>query len=189
MNLLCLSTELTSTEFASWVQAIGSILAIIAAALIAIWQTGKQHRSALRLQIAEHERVRNALAQTLSILATNCAKAVSHISLQLRDREAIHEVGTGVRYLDIGEVRRIDATLANIPLQGLPHTLVTSTMTLSALVRQFLAKIDMAIRAHRQMDAAAFNELFTFIEFTNQSLDATVRDISTVVDSRHSTRA
>ncbi len=49
MNTLCLTTNLTSAELAAWVQAIGSIVAIIAVVLIAVWQANKQHRSALAL--------------------------------------------------------------------------------------------------------------------------------------------
>ena len=53
MNTICLTTNLTSAELAAWVQAIGSIVAIIAVVLIAVWQANKQHRNALALHRAE----------------------------------------------------------------------------------------------------------------------------------------
>lgn len=181
MDPPCLSTALTSAEFAAWVQAIGSIVAILAAALIAIWQARVQHRGALALQIAEHERVRVELGKTLSVLAASSVSAVAHISQQLSTRDAVHNVGHEELFLDLGEVRRLDASLAHIPLHGLPETLVTPTMILSALVRQYLAKVEMALRVHRQMDAAAFEDLFEFFEFTNTGLNATRQDIANEV--------
>ncbi len=53
MNTLCLTTNLTIVELAAWVQAIGSIVAIITVVLIAVWQANKQHRSSLILHRAE----------------------------------------------------------------------------------------------------------------------------------------
>ena len=43
MNTLCFASNLTSTEWAAWLQAIGSILAILGATGIAVWQARKQH--------------------------------------------------------------------------------------------------------------------------------------------------
>ncbi|MEZ0211223.1 MAG: hypothetical protein ACAH08_09720 [Methylophilus sp.] len=46
MYKICLFSNLTSTELASWIQAIGSILAIITSAFIVWWQVNRQNRLA-----------------------------------------------------------------------------------------------------------------------------------------------
>ena len=182
MNNLCLMTNLTSAELAAWVQAVGSVLAIVAAALIAIWQSRSQHRSAMQLHRAEQRHARVELSKTLSMLAKNCAKAVAYSSARLRDRESVYSIAEGDMHFDLGELRRIDNAIAGIPLYSLPDTLVTSTMILSATVRQFIEKVEMALRLHRQMDADAFEDLFRTIGEMNKSLKKTCEDIETEVD-------
>jgi hypothetical protein len=181
MNTVCLTTNLSSAELAAWVQAIGSVLAIIAAFLIAFFQSRLQHRSALVLHRKEQRHARMAMAKTLSALATNCAKAIAHSSAKLRDREAVHKIAEGEVYFDLGELRRIDTAMASIPLYSLPDTLVSPTMIISATLRQFIDKVEMALRVHRQMDSAAFEDLFRVFGEMNDSLRATCEDVEAEV--------
>src|SRR5437879_581950 len=95
MNELCFMSNLTSTEWAAWVQALGAIAAIIGAAWIAIYQSHAQHLSALSLQeksVREHEL---ALAKTLDRLAANCLGAMDLFISKLDTRQAIHNYGDG----------------------------------------------------------------------------------------------
>ena len=140
MNTLCITTNLTSAELAAWVQAIGSVVAIIAAALIAIWQGRIQYRNALAIHRAEQRHTRVELSKTLYVLASNYAKAMAYFTGQLSDREAVHNIAEGRVHFDFGELSRIDAAISGIPLHNLPDSLVTPTMLLSATVRQFREK-------------------------------------------------
>jgi hypothetical protein len=175
-------TNLTSAELAAWVQAVGSVLAILAAALIAIWQSRAQHRSAMQLHRAEKRQARVELSKTLSVLAKNCSKAVAYGSGRLSDRETIHRIAEGDVHFDLGELRRVDNAIAGIPLHSLPDTLVTSTMILSATVRQFTEKTEMALHLHRKMDAAAFEDLFRTFGEINESLKKTCEEIEAEVE-------
>ena len=179
MNTLCISTDLTSGELAAWVQAIGSVVAIFAAASIAIWQGRKQYRNALDLHMEEQRYTRIKLTKTLSVLAENAAKAMVYLTGQMNSRQAVHDIAGGIVHFDSGELSRIDAAIAGIPLHNLPHSLVTPTMLLSGTVRQFREKTEMAIRAHRKMDAAAFEDLFRTLGEMNESLEKTCGDIAT----------
>lgn len=181
MQTLCFFTNLTSAEWAAWVQAIGSILAIIAAAWIAIHQAKLQHQNALQLHITEQQSAKLDIANTLFVLATNSSIAMKHISGQLKDRESIYQVAEGLIHCDIGELQRIDAHLNAIPLHSIPSPLVTPTMVLGATLRQFKDKAEMALRAHRQMDAAMFEDFFRTIEEMNTSATATSQDIQTEI--------
>jgi hypothetical protein len=89
MDTLCFLSNLTSAEWAAWVQALGSVAAIIAAAWIAIQQARLQHRNALNLHMTEQRSERVDIAKTLSVLAINSSKAMRHIAGQLNDRESV----------------------------------------------------------------------------------------------------
>ena len=183
MNELCFLSNLTSSEWASWVQAIGSIIAIIAAAWIAVHQAKLQHKSALELHRTARRTARAEVAGTLSALAENSAKAMAHVGGQLRDREAVHQAAEGLIRCDIGEVRCLDSYLGAIPLHELPDSLVTLTMVLGSTVRQFREKIEMALRLHRQMDAAMFEDFFRTLTQMNESVRAICKDISEKVQA------
>jgi len=174
-------TNLSNTELAAWIQAVGSILAIIAAFLIAFLQSRAQYKNSLALRREEQQSARVSIAKTLSVLAKNSAKAVAHSTSKLQDREAVHNIADGIVYFDLGELRRIDAALSSIPLHSLPDTLISPTMNISATVRQFVAKVEMALRFHSQMDGAAFNDLFRVFGEMNESLGATCNDIEAEV--------
>lgn len=174
----CVSASAGTSEIAAWVQAIGSILAIIAAAWIAIWQSRTQHRSAMALYKAEQRHTHAELSKTLLVLAKNSARAMVHFSGLLTDREAVHRMGSGEVYPNLGELRRIDKAIESIPLHSLPDTLVTPTMILSSTVRQFMEKVEMALRFHREMDAAAFEDLFRTLAEMNTSVKQTCEEIA-----------
>lgn len=181
MQTLCFLSNLSSAEWAAWVQALGSVAAIIAAAWIAIHQSKIQHRNALELHKTELRSAQIDIAKTLSVLAVNSSKAMKHIASQLHDREAIHLVAEGLVHCDLGELSRIDTYLSSIPLHSIPYSLVTPTMVLEATVRQFKNKTEMALRLHRQMDATMFDDFFRTVQEMSASLEATCRDFETEV--------
>ena len=78
MNELNDITNIASSEWPAWVQAIGSIVAIIGAAGIAIWQSKKQHQNSLELLSAEHRLARLETAQALLSLSTSSLKMLNH---------------------------------------------------------------------------------------------------------------
>jgi hypothetical protein len=67
MTTLCFPSALTSSEWAAWVQAVGSILAVLGAASIAVWQARERNASALRLQSKERAERCNDLALALYV--------------------------------------------------------------------------------------------------------------------------
>jgi hypothetical protein len=185
MNTLCFASNLTSEEWAAWVQAIGTIIAILAAMGIAMWQSRQQHKSALALHKAEQRHSRVELAKTLLALCRNCTKAVGHFTDQMSDRESIQKIATRETYFDFGELQTLQNATLNIPLHSFPDTLVTPAMVLGATIRQFQHTVDMAIQIHSQIHNVMEPEEFekfskTFREF-NQSLELTCADIEVAV--------
>lgn len=180
MNELCFFSNITSAEWAAWVQAVGSVLAIIAAAWIAIHQSNLQHKNSIDLHKIQKLTEQTDITRTLSVLAVNSSKAMKHISIQLNDREAVHKAAEGLVHCDIGEMVRIDTYLSDIPLHTLPHSMVTQTMILGSTVRQFKEKIEMALQLHRKMDADMFKEFFQTTQEMNASIETTCIEIAAV---------
>ena len=178
MSELCFLSNLSSTEWASWVQAVGSVAAIIAAAGIAKHQANLQHKNALKLHKTEKRIEQTDITKTLSVLAKYSSKAMKHITHQLNERESIHKAAEGLIPCDIGELVRINTYMNDIPLHTVPHSMVTLTMILGSTVRQFKEKVEMALKFHRKMDAEMFEDLFRTFNEMNASIEATCKDIN-----------
>ena len=181
MNELCFLSNLTSAEWAAWVQAVGSIVAILAAAGIAIYVARLQHNNALNLHKTEKRTEKVEVAKTLFVLATNSSKAMKHIASQLNDRGSVHNAAEGLEPCDVGELHRIDKYLNEFPLHTVPHSMVTLTMMLGSTVRQFKEKVEMSLNLHRKMNADMFTDFFRTIGEMNISIEATCKDIDAEV--------
>jgi hypothetical protein len=177
MNSLCVSTSLTSSELASWVQAIGSILAIGVAVLIAGYQARRQLDSAQRMQAIQQQSVKKETAATLSELARVCVTTLKILSSQVDTREKIHVIAEGDVHFDLEQVKRLDYAIAAIPVQSLPSNFVVPMFLLSSVVRQFVAKIELVFRVHRTMNGDAFADFFRNLDEMNSSISLTSDDI------------
>jgi len=181
MNQLCFLSEMTSSEWAAWVQAIGSIAAVFGAAGIAIWQSAKQHKNALALLRTEQRLGRTELAKALLSLSQNCLRLLDDLAARFPDREAVHNVAEGNVHVDFKELSVIEGAVHDIPLHSLPHRLVSLTMMVRSTVRQFRENIDFALRSHRTMDAKEFVKLFQLLAEMKASLKLTCNDIESEV--------
>ena len=183
MNNLCFLSNLTSSEWAAWIQAVGSVIAILAATLIAIGQSKSQHKNAILLHRTEQLSNQRNLAKTLFILAKNSAVVMQYTASKLNTKEAIYLAAQGRIPSNIGELKRIDTYLGAIPLHTMPFSLVTPTMNLGSIVRQCHEKLDMGLKLYRQMDDAMYEDLFKVLAEMNQSIEITCEMIELEVDS------
>lgn len=181
MNELCFLSGLSSSEWAAWVQAVGSVAAIFGAAGIAIWQAGKQHKSSLEVVRAEHRLAGVATARALHSLSTNCQRAMAHAAVQFPSREAVHCIAEGRTHFDLEELKVIEGAVRSVPLHALPHQLVHLTMILSSTVRQFRENVEFALQSHRTMDGGAFEKFFGVLGELQRSLGLTCTDIQAEV--------
>lgn len=182
MTSFSLPTNLTSADWAAWAQAVGTIFAVLAAAGIAVWQSRRQHRSAMLLHSEEQRHARVSLARSLLVIAHNCRRATTYLAEQMGNREAIHNIASGEKHFDYGELRHLENATSGIPLYSLPDVLVSHAMTLAATIRQFRETVEIAIRQHRNMDGAAFSDVFRTFAEMNESLRLTCDDIGKAVE-------
>jgi hypothetical protein len=185
-QLLCLSTDITNSEAAAWVQAIGSILAIVGAVGVAVWQLHKQRRDALALDEKRHRDYELNAVRSMAELASLSHKVAKHIMERLPDRAAVHNVAQGREHLEIDGLRYFESATASIPLHILPHGVVRFPYLLSSCLRQICQKIEQAIRLHEQMDAAEFTDLFSSLRVMTESLEETSRELAKVVQASES---
>jgi hypothetical protein len=178
MYNLCFLSNLTSAEWAAWVQALGSIAAIVAAAGIAIHQAKLQHQNALNVHFTERRTAQVEVAKTLFVLANNASEAMKYISGILDNRDSVYFVAEGRTSCDIGEIHRINSYLNGIPLISVPYSLVTNTMNLGATVRQFEYEVKMALERHKQMDANMFANFFKRLTEMNTAMETICNSFS-----------
>jgi hypothetical protein len=170
MSILCFLPNLTSSEWAAWVQAIGSIAAIIGAAWIAIWQSRKQHKSSLELLRTEHKLVRIEVAQALSFLSSNAQRLLNSYTKELSDREFLHKVAERKIYYDLNELKIVEGAVHSMPLHEIPHQLVGLRMLAHSAIRQFRENIEKALEIHSTMNAAEFGKFFSVLSEIQKSL-------------------
>ena len=182
MGALCFSTNLTSSEWASWVQAIGTIVAVIGAGGIAVWQSRAQHASAETLNKEIRRHAQTVLAKSLLTIARNCLKATSFFAAEMSSRDLIFKIASRERHFDFGELYHLESTTSGIPLYSLPDSLITHAMILAATILQFRNTVDIAVKDHRTMDSDAFAAVFVTLEQMNESLGLTCKDIESAVE-------
>lgn len=173
---------MVSSEWPAWVQAIGSIAAIIGAAAIAIWQSNKQHVNSLELLSTEHRLSRLEVARALLSLSTSSLSMLNHYAKLLPDRDAVHHFGDEITHLDLNELKVVEGAVQTIPLHSLPHQLVSLTMMLGSTLRQFREHVELVIQVHRKMDANQFESFFANMADMRRSLKETCDDIQTEVN-------
>lgn len=158
-------------------QAIGSIVAILGAVAIAIWQAKQQHQASLALLRAEKKLARTESAKAIHSLSTGALRLLEHSAQAFPDRQSVHDAAEGRTYFDFGELRVVEGAVQAISLHTLPHELVRLTMIVSSSVRQFRENIEFAVQNHRQLDAGAFGKLFESLAGLSKSLALTCKDI------------
>ncbi len=167
---------------AAWVQAIGAVLAILAAAGIAIWQSNKQHQLARILHKEEKRHDRIEQAKTLLALCRSCTGVVKHMRKQLHDRDAVHRIAEKKEYFDFSDLQVLVSAVTAIPLHALPDALVMHTLILGSAIRQFQHNLNAAFHGHRSMDAKAFGEFFTALDKMTLSLELSCDEIAKEIE-------
>lgn len=96
----CMS-NFTGSEWAAWVQAIGSILAIVGATGIALWQSRKQHENSLKFLRTAHRITRFENSQALLFLSKNSLCMLNNSLRKIPDRGAVYLIAHGEIDLDL----------------------------------------------------------------------------------------
>ena len=161
--------DLTSNEWAAWVQAIGSIAAIF----VAIWIGKNQTKSVIQ----QSKDAKFASAEALCELSKAAFNLQKHFEKNLSCRDAVHEAGETGLVFDMAMLEGLEKSLSAIQFHQLPASLVRLALILSSSITQLRMKVEVALRLHRQMDAAAFDDFFNTLKKMTASLDLTIAEI------------
>ena len=92
-------STMSASDWAAWVQAIGTIIAIVGAVGIAMWQTEKQHKSALAEMREDRRQNRREAARNLLALADEALDLLHRSGQALPNRAAIMSLAQGDEHL------------------------------------------------------------------------------------------
>lgn len=172
-----------SSEWAAWIQAIGSVLAILAAACIAISQLRAQHQQAILMHRRELLSANLYMAKTMLVLANNSFAVMVSTADKLNDKGAVFKAAQGLIPLDLGELQRINGYLNAVPIHSVPDLLLSPFMSIGSTIRQFHEKVDMVLRLHEGMDVAMFDDFFQTLSEMKTSAAVDCQDFKNHVDS------
>lgn len=163
--------KLEDGDKAGWLQAIGTVLAILASGWIAVWQAKKQYKNSLRLQDIQDKNKEIILTESVVEIIKNSAARVKYVYDSLSTRQDVYDVATKNKYYDFEGLSDVIESLKQIPLKDLPSpVLVTAVMTLISGIRQLEIQVDKAIANHSKMDAADYDVLFkTLLQIKNST--------------------
>ncbi len=164
-------SEVKASDWAAWVQAIGSILAIVGAFAVATYQ-GRAQRKGEEARRAED---RLHVAENLRSLAAAAITTSGYVVGLLDTREKVHEAASG-HFSNVSiELDALAVQLAAVPLHAMPAELVRSTRMLAGAIRQMRHRIANTLAKHAQMDATDFEEFFASIRGSRDMLAGTVK--------------
>lgn len=177
MHTLCLTSNLTSTELAAWVQAIGSILAIIGSVFVAMWQSNKQYKNSSKL-INFDKRISQLLTTfTISGLSKNSLKSINAYIDSLSNTDAFLNIATGKSPSYLSELRFNVNSLNSIPLHTLPYQIINLTTIVIACNREFLELLESSLKNYRFLNAENIETFLKTQKEIRDKLDATCKDI------------
>lgn len=141
--------KLNNGDKAGWIQALGSVFAILASGLIAAWQAKSQYKNSLRLQRIQEKNKEIVLTESVIEIIRNSASNVEHVYESLSTRQDIYDVATKNKYYDFEGLNDVIHSLKQIPLKDLlSPKLVTAIMILISSIRQLEIQVDKTIQNH-----------------------------------------
>jgi len=170
--------ELSASDWAAWVQAIGVFVAIYFASKVASNQSLKQYRYSIRLKEKEDYEKRLMLTEAVVEIFKNTSQRIKQIQSELHDQTAIYCVATKRKYYDLDCLTDLLAAFKQIPLHDLPSAkLVTAVMISIATVRQLDIQIEKAFLEVVTMDAADFEKVLATIKEVSASMQLTCKEV------------
>jgi hypothetical protein len=163
---------------AAWVQAIGSILAIVAAFAIGNHQTRVQVKLA-RIAAANGD-VQSA--ETMTYLTGAALRAVQQGRGRLDQREKVQEAAEGKFSSMYRELEAFERVLSDIPAYRVSPKVLRQALIIASNIRQFRLKVAMALEHHRKMDADEFAAFFSMMEAIESALKQSEEEATKMCD-------
>jgi hypothetical protein len=151
---------------AGFAQAVGSILAILAAANIATKQSQRQFDDARRIQQMDRAHQAYRVAKATAVICSRISDSLMRLIREFNwDRTKFHEIADARTPFDRKLLAELNADLDAIPLHEVSSArLVEELLSMRSAVRQTGEKVDLALQEHRRMDASHFSQFFYMLD-------------------------
>lgn len=141
------------TDAPAWVQAIGSILAILGSAVI-VWVQHELEK--LRKTASDLERRKRKLAVIVEI-ARATASATNKLASMFANAKTVYDIASGDKYFDKNIILTLDNPLLAIQLHELDDPKVANEILIfTGNVRQFKENLLQLLQHYRHIDIAQF---------------------------------
>lgn len=147
---------------AAWLQALFSVVAILAAAFVASWQAKKQYEASQKLQHREWNFQRTESARTLAAIADVCSNLAGQIESVLDTYQGYLEAVNGETPVELDELKKLETIVAEYPIHSLPAQCAREALILHAELRDFRSFLEEVLGDSGLVDAA--NHLHWFSE-------------------------
>lgn len=169
MNTLCFMSDMTSAEWAAWVQAGATFVAIVGSAAVAIWQLRTQRENSMKLQKAEQRSIQIERGTAILTQATNCKMLVINTAGQFRlllGDPAIQDESLEIHF---SMIKALGRSLAAISLHDLPVGFITPVMLFNIYVSQFIDSVQFVLDRRARMGDRTLLKSEEFSKVLDQS--------------------
>lgn len=166
-------------DAAAWVQAIGSITAILASAGFVRWQHELEQE---RNREADRETRRRKLDVVVE-LARATAHSIQYVRGYFPSREAVHDIADERKVFDAPVADDLGSLLSSIPLHELDDPKIANeVLILTRNAQQMRGMVSKLFRFHREMDARAFSAAFEGMDLCTQAAERSHKAIRARAD-------
>jgi hypothetical protein len=177
--MMCLLPNLSSSEWAAWVQAIGSIGAIAGSAYI-FW---KQRQDAVQLEEDRRRAHQLDRGRTILELVSRASNACTKYREILVDQEKVRKIAAGEEFLDFGNLELLDRSLSSIPMLDVPHRFLLWILLAASNLRQFRENTTFVLQHHREMNDDQFSIFFKALDDCRDGLNGVVGDLTREIET------
>jgi hypothetical protein len=165
--------DLTKSEWASWAQAYGAFIAIIAAGSIANAQARSQFKASVRLQRAEYKLQVFHMAEAVHAISERVTKNFHEVcSCFPRDPLVFSWLRYGLMSFDRKLLDEMESHLREIPLHELLSAdVVEQVIVMRSTIRLAVEKTNEALSSSTAMNSSNFDEFFQFLGETQDTLN------------------
>ena len=181
MNTLCISSSMSSSEWASWVQAVGSIFAIAVSLYVVRYQSKRQYE----LLINQQNMARIDKIKSFEQLSSAALGVINFFLPHLSSRDQLQCIAyrrDNGEYLDLGQIAVMCDAFARISLHDLPSELVKPCMVAGATLRQFKENIEFAIENYGKLDSVQFSKFTDALVKCQNIMKETHNDITNAAE-------
>lgn len=171
--------------FAGWVQAIGSILAILYAVKISTDQSRRQFEDARRLQRIDQANAALSVSKSTIAIASNVRSSLASLIDQFgHSRTTVMVLADRDSTFDRRVVSEMRSDLEAIPLHELPSSrLVTELLALRSIIQKATVRIEAALDNSRTMDGHDYQMFFDHLDRAYADFNTHLRETESIAGS------